>query len=121
MQLEKPEGPAPGPRSWLADVGVVHASNALIAFLFAASAPVAIVLGVGLKGGLSEAELSSWVFGGFALNGVLSIIVSIVYRQPLAFFWTISGSYDGCPAGIGFPAILKVGKSSKTQPFFSVS
>ena len=30
-------------------------------------------------------------------------------------------SYDGCPAGIGFPAILKAGKSSKTQPFFSVS
>ena len=98
MQLEQPEEPAPGPRSWLADVGVVHASNALIAFLFAASAPVAIVLGVGLKGGLSEAELSSWVFGGFALNGVLSIIVSIVYRQPLAFFWTISGSVLVGPA-----------------------
>ncbi len=98
MQLEQPEEPAPGPRSWLAGVGVVHVSNALIAFLFAASAPVAIVLGVGLKGGLSEAELSSWVFGGFALNGVLSIIVSIVYRQPLAFFWTISGSVLVGPA-----------------------
>jgi len=30
-------------------------------------------------------------------------------------------SYDDCPAGIVSPAILKAGKSSKTQPFFSVS
>jgi len=32
-----------------------------------------------------------------------------------------SSSYDDCPAGIVSPAILKAGKSSKTQPFFSVS
>jgi len=30
-------------------------------------------------------------------------------------------SYDDCPAGIVSPAILKAGKSSKTQPFFNVS
>jgi len=36
--------------------------------------------------------------------------------------YLISGSsYDDCPAGIVSPAILKAGKSSKTQPFFSVS
>jgi len=34
---------------------------------------------------------------------------------------TTSSSYDDCPAGIVSPAILKAGKSSKTQPFFSVS
>ncbi|TNF64908.1 MAG: benzoate transporter [Rhodobacteraceae bacterium] len=66
--------------------------NAFVAFLFAASAPVAIILGAGLRGGLSEADLSSWIFAAFALNGALSIGMSILYRQPLAFFWTIPGT-----------------------------
>jgi len=34
---------------------------------------------------------------------------------------TMRFSYDDCPAGIVSPAILKAGKSSKTQPFFNVS
>ncbi len=33
----------------------------------------------------------------------------------------VLNSYDGCPAGMFCPAILKAGKSSKTQPFLSVS
>ncbi|WP_419909282.1 hypothetical protein [Hoeflea sp.] len=36
-------------------------------------------------------------------------------------FWNHVFSYDDCPAGLFCPAILNAGKSSKTQPFFSVS
>ena len=80
----------------------------MIAFLFAASAPVAIIIGIGTKGGLSEAEIASWIFGGFALNGVLGIVISLVYRQPLAFFWTISGSVLVGPAlqHLTFPEVV---------------
>ena len=66
--------------------------NAFVAFLFAASAPVAIILGAGVRGGLSETDLASWVFVAFALNGALSIGMSVAFRQPLAFFWTIPGT-----------------------------
>jgi benzoate membrane transport protein len=66
--------------------------NAFVAFLFAASAPVAIILGAGVRGGLSEADLASWIFAAFALNGALSIGMSVAFRQPLAFFWTIPGT-----------------------------
>ncbi|MEW9922176.1 benzoate/H(+) symporter BenE family transporter [Marimonas sp. MJW-29] len=66
--------------------------NAFVAFLFAASAPVAIILGAGVRGGLSEADLASWIFAAFVLNGALSVGMSLVYRQPLAFFWTIPGT-----------------------------
>jgi len=66
--------------------------NAFVAFLFAASAPVAIVLAAGARGGLSEADLASWIFAAFALNGALSIGMSVAFRQPLAFFWTIPGT-----------------------------
>lgn len=66
--------------------------NAFVAFLFAASAPVAIILAAGTRGGLSETDLASWIFAAFAVNGALSIGMSVAYRQPLAFFWTIPGT-----------------------------
>lgn len=67
-------------------------ANALVAFLFAASAPVAIILAAGARGGLTEADLASWLFAAFALNGALTIAMSAAFRQPLAFFWTIPGT-----------------------------
>ena len=52
----------------------MHVANALVGFLFAASGPLAIILAAGTKGGLSEADLASWVFGSLAVNGVVSIV-----------------------------------------------
>ena len=66
--------------------------NAFVAFLFAASAPVAIILSVALGGGLDEADITSWLFAVFTFNGLLSIAMSISYRQPMVFLWTIPGA-----------------------------
>lgn len=71
---------------------VIEGANALVAFLFAASAPVAIILSAGIRGGLTEADLASWIFAAFAVNGILTVLMSAVFRQPLAFFWTIPGT-----------------------------
>ncbi len=108
MTLEPLQKPIPNPVMMVRDTSTVHLSNALIAFLFAASAPVAIIIGVGLKGGLTEAQIASWIFGGFAINGVLTIVMSTIYRQPLAFFWTISGSVLVGPALVNstFPEVI---------------
>ena len=76
----------------------MYAANGLIGFVFAASGPVAIVLTVGAKGGLSEAELASWIFGSFFLNGLISIAFCWLYRGPLVFFWTIPGTVLVGPA-----------------------
>ena len=83
---------APVARGFFRDLALVHIANALVGFLFAASGPLAIILATGSKGGLSEADLASWVFGSLAINGVVSIAYSLAYRQPLAFFWTIPGT-----------------------------
>ena len=64
-------------RGFLRDLGLVHVANGLVGFLFAASGPLAIILATGTKGGLSEAELASWVFGSLAINGVVSIRYSL--------------------------------------------
>ena len=50
------------------------------------------MLAVGTRAGLSEAELASWIFGVFFVNGWISILFCWLYRQPLAFFWTIPGT-----------------------------
>jgi benzoate membrane transport protein len=79
-------------RKALADFGGVYFANGLVAFLFAASGPVAIVLAVGTRGGLTPSDLSSWLFGAFFVPGLITIGFCWFYRQPLVFLWTIPGA-----------------------------
>lgn len=97
-RFERPRHRPPGPRRILGDLGARYAANGLIGLIFSATGPVAVVLAVGVQGGLSEAEIASWVFGIFFLNGALTVLASWVYRQPLAFFWTIPGTVLVGPA-----------------------
>jgi benzoate membrane transport protein len=97
MPADAPTATAPAPSFWR-DVTAAHVVNGLVGFLFAASGPLAIILATGTRGGLSEAELASWVFGSLFFNGALSIGYSLAYRQPLAYFWTIPGTVLIAPA-----------------------
>lgn len=96
--LERPTTAPPSLRQLLADLGPGYVANGFIGWLFAATAPVAIILSVGSRGGLSEAQLASWLFGAFFVNGLLTILFCWLYRQPLAFFWTIPGTVLVGPA-----------------------
>jgi len=98
MPLELAARPLPGLRQMVADSGGLYLASAVIAFIFAASGPVAIILAVGARGGLSESDLSSWIFGSFCLNGLITVLFCTLYRQPLAFFWTIPGTVLVGPA-----------------------
>src|ERR1700750_161581 len=90
--IERPtEGP-PAPGKVVSDFGALYASNGFIGWLFAVTAPVAIILTAGTSGGLSEAEIASWIFGVFFINGLITILFCVVYREPLALFWTIPGT-----------------------------
>lgn len=96
--LERPSVPPPNWRNVLADFGPRYAANGFVGWVFSATAPVAIILSVGTTGGLSAAELSSWVFGVFFINGLITILFSWQYREPLAFAWTIPGTVLVGPA-----------------------
>lgn len=96
--IERPVRPLPGPRRLIKDLGVVYIANAVIGLIFAATGPVAVILAVGAQGRLSQAELASWIFGVFLLNGILTVLACWLYRQPLAFFWTIPGTVLVGPA-----------------------
>ncbi|RZV51636.1 MAG: benzoate transporter [Pseudomonadales bacterium] len=96
--LESPASPRPGLRQLWRDFGLTYAANGFVGWLFAITAPVAIILSVGSRGGLSEAEIASWVFGVFFFNGLISILFCWLYREPLVFFWTIPGTVLVGPA-----------------------
>ena len=95
-------------RQLRADLGPAYLVNGLIGFIFAATGPVAVILSVGTRGGLSESELASWIFGAFFLNGLITLLFCWLYRQPLAFFWTIPGTVLVGPAleHLSFPQVI---------------
>ena len=108
MPIEKPVLPLPSPQRVAADFGPVYFANAVVAFLFSVTGPVAILLAVSARGGLAEADIASWIFGAFFLNGLISIVVSLAYRQPLVFLWSIPGAVLVGPAlgHLSFPEVI---------------
>ncbi|SFN53665.1 benzoate membrane transport protein [Pseudonocardia ammonioxydans] len=91
-RFERPPRALPGPRQVLRDLGPQYAANGLIGLIFAATGPIAVILAAGVQGGLGGRELASWLFGVFFANGLLTVLMCWVYRQPLGFFWTIPGT-----------------------------
>jgi len=91
-----------------ADFGGAYAASAIVAFLFSTTGPVAIILSIGAAGGLAESDISSWLFGGFFLNSIISLGFSIAYRQPLVFLWSIPGAVIVGPAltHLSFPEVI---------------
>jgi benzoate membrane transport protein len=108
MLLEKPPIPLPKPGQILAHFGGTYAAAAVVAFLFSSTGPIAVMLAVGARGGLSQSDLASWVFAGYFLNGLISIALSWVYRQPLVFLWSIPGAVLLGPAlgRLTFPEVV---------------
>jgi benzoate membrane transport protein len=96
MLLEKPALPLPR-RPW-ADFGLLYFSNAIVAFLFSSTGPIAIILSVGSRGGLSESDIASWIFAAFLINAFIGALFSLFYRQPLIFLWSIPGTVLVGPA-----------------------
>ncbi len=96
--IERPAAPPARLPKVFSDLSTTILANGLIGFIFAATGPFAVILSVGTRGGLTSAELASWVFGVFVVNGLLSLFMSWRYQMPLAFGWTIPGTVLVGPA-----------------------
>ena len=60
--------------------------------LFATTGPLALLLTVARAANLSTDEVIGWIFAGYAFGGVLSILFSYAYRQPIGLAWSIPGT-----------------------------
>lgn len=76
----------------LRDLGPTQIANGLIGFIFAATGPIAVVLAAASRGNLKPDEIASWIFACFFVNGLITLVMTWTYRQPLSFFWTIPGT-----------------------------
>jgi benzoate membrane transport protein len=63
----------------------------LTAWLFAVTGPFLIYVNAARQGNLSIAVLNSWIFGGYFFCGMLTVLLSLYYRQPLLAAITIPG------------------------------
>jgi benzoate membrane transport protein len=68
------------------------ATNAVVAWLYAITGPLAILLAVSTKAGFGEDQVAAWIFGAHAIPGFLSILTSYLYRQPSGIAWSIPGA-----------------------------
>ncbi|MBD7995090.1 benzoate/H(+) symporter BenE family transporter [Arthrobacter sp. Sa2CUA1] len=106
--LERPEVRGAGVRRILRDLGLPYVSNGLIGFIFTASGPIAVTLAVGTAGGLTQSQLASWVFGILFSGGAATLCMSLLYRQPLGFAWSIPGTVLLGPSlqHLSFPEVV---------------
>ncbi|MEU0467135.1 benzoate/H(+) symporter BenE family transporter [Amycolatopsis sp. NPDC006131] len=107
-RFERPPKPVAGPRRVRRDLTGTTLTNGVIGLVFSATGPIAVILAVGVQGGLTPAQLASWIFGVFFLNGILTVLASWLYRRPLAFFWTIPGTVvvGGSLTHLTWPEVL---------------
>jgi benzoate membrane transport protein len=104
-----PASAAPlSPAQILRDLGPAQFANGLIGFIFAATGPVAVVLSAASKGGLAPDQIASWLFACFFVNGAVTLVMTLAFRRPLAFFWTIPGTVlaGQALAHLSFPEVV---------------
>ena len=66
--------------------------NGFVAAIFAVTGPVAIILSVASAAELENDIINTWIFAAFGIGGLLTVILSLIYRQPLAMAWTMPGA-----------------------------
>ncbi|MBT2548883.1 benzoate/H(+) symporter BenE family transporter [Arthrobacter sp. ISL-65] len=106
--FERPRVRPAGVRDVLRDIGPHYASNGIVGLAFSASGPIAVTLAVGSLGGLTQAQLASWVFAIFLSAGAATLVMSLIYRQPLGFAWSIPGTVLLGPSlqHLSFPEVV---------------
>jgi benzoate membrane transport protein len=63
--------------------------NGLLACLFAITAPLSILLASARQGNLAAPVVASWIFAAYTFGGVLTLMLSLRFRQPLGMAWSI--------------------------------
>lgn len=73
-------------------LSVGNISNGLVSWIFGATGPLLIVLQAASKGNLSADTITSWIFAIYGVGGLLTVILSFYYRQPIGYAFSIPGA-----------------------------
>lgn len=91
-RIVRPTSKPPHLREVIRDLGPAEFGNGLLAITFSASGPLAVILQGAANGGLTAEQSSSWIFATFLGNGLLTLLLTWLYRSPQAYGWTIPGT-----------------------------
>ncbi len=92
MVLERPPPPPRGLAGLTTALDRRTVAAGAVAALFATTGPLALLLAVAGASGLDRDETVGWIFAGYGFGGVLSILFSALYRQPIGMAWSIPGA-----------------------------
>jgi benzoate membrane transport protein len=67
-------------------------SNGFVSWIFGATGPLLLILQAASIGHLNETSVSSWIFGIYGMGGLLTLILSLYYRQPIGYAFSIPGA-----------------------------
>ncbi|MFM1654522.1 benzoate/H(+) symporter BenE family transporter [Brevibacillus sp. B_LB10_24] len=73
-------------------LSVASVSNGIIAWLFGVTGPLLIVLQSAAKGNVTMDVTISWIFSIYVVGGVLTLGMSLYYRQPIPVAFSIPGA-----------------------------
>ena len=79
-------------RQLLTSITFKTTTAGIVAALFSCTGPPLIIMNSAAAGNLSTKELTSWIFAVYFFGGVLSLILSLAYRQPLVGAFSIPGT-----------------------------
>jgi benzoate membrane transport protein len=100
LDVPAPREAVPFGRQRVRDLDPAAVSAGISAFVFYVSAGVPLLIAIAGRLGLDAAHTSSWFFIVFFSTACTSIVLSLVYRQPLPINWSLPGLlYLGSLAG----------------------
>jgi benzoate membrane transport protein len=73
-------------------LSIASFSSGLIAWLFAVTGPLLIVLQSAEQGDLSSKDTTSWVFAIYAIPGLITLYHAFKFRQPIVYAFSIPGA-----------------------------
>ncbi|MEH2553476.1 benzoate membrane transport protein [Bradyrhizobium algeriense] len=89
--FERAPGLLNGLRSLSGDLTIGTIGQGLVAGIFGTAVSLVILNGA-TKAGLGPTEATSWIFGVYFIGGLVTILVALIYRQPISFSWSIPGT-----------------------------
>jgi benzoate membrane transport protein len=84
--------PPPSWRDFITSLDRDAATNAVVAWLFAVTGPLAVLLAISTKANFEDDQVAAWIFGAYAIPGLLSVVTSYLYRLPSGIAWSIPGA-----------------------------
>ncbi|WP_428912590.1 benzoate/H(+) symporter BenE family transporter [Niallia sp. Krafla_26] len=74
------------------NLNVNTVSAGLVAAIFGCTGPALIIIGGATNGGLTYGETISWLFAVYFFSGILGMILTLKYRQPISGAHSIAGA-----------------------------